>query len=352
MFKSFFKKSETKKNGSKKNGSKKSESKKNGSKKSESKKNSSKKLSNSRRIELYNKIKNKSNLKKENKNKITNINLGENYTEVSEFDTEEITLINDINMLKNHNFPKFKYVGTDGFTSIQFDLKQDEAIQANNGMLNFMDSNIITYTQTNTIWRGLMRKLSGSSFFFNLFTNVSDMNQRLNLSGPFIGNIYAFYIPPYTKFYTIESSYICSTPNVLMSTKFKFGGLMTGYGITYVKAKTEDTPGLVWISSFGPIIPMSIKPSFSIKVDNGILLGFGEDTSMYTRTVRGIKGIFFGGEGLVTEIINETSDDQTIFLQSKSLYSFANYISNINKKYSLISLTSDESTFALAAGSD
>ena len=75
-----------------------------------------------------------------------------------------------------------------------------------------------------------------------------------------------------SKFYTIESSYVCSTPNVLMSTKFKFGALMAGYGITFVKAKTEDTPGLVWISSFGPIIPMSIKPSFSIKVDNGILL--------------------------------------------------------------------------------
>ncbi len=335
MFKSFFKKSESKKDGSIK---------------SKSKKNNSKKLSNSKRIELYNKIQNKQNKSKSNskKNKI-NINLGENYKEVSQFNTNKITLISDINMLKNHNFPKFKYVGSDGFTSVQFDLKKNEAINANSSMLNFMDANIMVNLKTNSIWRGFARKFSGSSFFFNLFTNVSDMNQTVNFSGPFIGNISAFYIPPNTEFYTISSTYVCSTPNVLMSTKIKFGGLITGYGITYVKATTQETPGLIWISSFGPIIPMTIKPSFTLKVDNGILLGFGKDTKLYTRFFKSPLSLFFGGESLITEVRNETSEDQIIFLQSKSLYSFANYIYSTFKKYSLVSITSQHSTFSLGS---
>ncbi len=342
MFTSFFKKSEVKKEYSKKNSSK----------KNSVKKSSSKKLNNSKKIELYNKIQNKQNSKKENKKKILNIDLHQNYTEVSQFDTTQITIINDINMLQNHNFPKFKYVGSDGFTSLQFLLNKDETIRVNNGMLNFMDSNISTITKTNTIWKGLMRKFSGSSYFFNLFTNTSDIVQRLNLSGPFIGNIYAFYIPPHTKFYTIESSYVCSTSNIDITTKFKLGGLLTGYGVTYVKAKTGDTPGLIWVSSFGPIVPMSIKPNESIKFDNGILLGFGENINMNTRLFNGVKGLFFSGEGLVTEIKNDIKNsdkpkDSIIYLQSKSLYSFANYISSSIKSYSLISLTSKSSTFAI-----
>ncbi len=342
MFTSFFKKSEVKKEYSKKNSSK----------KNSVKKSSSKKLNNSKRIELYNKIQNKSNLKKEKKNKITNINLDKNYTEVTQFDTNQITLITDINILQNHNFPKFKYVGSDGFTSLQFLLDKDETIRVNNGMLNFMDSNISTITKTNSIWKGLMRKFSGSSFFFNLFTNNSDIVQRLNLSGPFIGNIYAFYIPPHTKFYTIESSYVCSTSNIDITTKFKLGGLLTGYGVTYVKAKTGDTPGLIWVSSFGPIVPMTIKPNESVKFDNGILLGFGENINMNTRLFNGFKGLFFSGEGLITEIKNDIKNSNepkniTIYLQSKSIYSFANYISSSIKSYSLISATTKHSTIGV-----
>ncbi len=339
MFKPFFKKSEIIK----------SEPKKSETTKNESRKNRFKKLNNSKKIELYNTIQNKQNSKK---NKIKNIDLGENYTEVTQFNSDKITLITDINMLKNHNFPKFKYVGSDGFTSIQFLLNKDETIRVNNGMLNFMDSNVSTITKTNSIWKGLMRKFSGSSFFFNLFTNTSDTVQRLNLSGPFIGNIYAFYIPPHTKFYTIESSYVCSTSNIDITTKFKLGGLITGYGVTYVKAKTGNTPGLIWISSFGPIVPMIIKPNESIKFDNGILLGFGENINMNTHLFNGVKGLFFSGEGLVTEIKNDIKNlnepkNITIYLQSKSIYSFANYISSSIKSYSLISVTSKSSTIGI-----
>lgn len=311
-----------------------------------------KKINYSKKFELYNKMINKSLSKSKSvSKKNVHIHLGENYKEVTEFDHTQITLVENPNILKNHNFPLFKYIGTDGFTSVQFTLNKDETIRVNNGMLNFMDTYIETVTKTNTFLKGLMRKLSGSSFFFNLFTNISDIPQKINLSGPFIGNIYAFYIPPHTKFYTIESSYVCSTPNIDITTKFKLGGLITGYGVTYVKAKTGDTAGLIWISSFGPIVPMIIKPNQSIKFDNGILLGFGQNITMNTRIFNGVKGLFFSGEGLITEIKNESKLNEgkniTIYLQSKSLYSFANYISSSIKSYSLFSFESKKSTFAI-----
>lgn len=310
------------------------------------------KLSNSKKLKLYNKIVNKSSSTKSVSKKNKSTNLVEVYKEINEFDSTQITLVENPNILKNYNFPSFKYIGSDGFTSVQFTLNKDETIRVNNSMLNFMDSNIETVTKTNTIWKGLMRKFSGSSFFFNLFINISDKPQRLNLSGPFIGNIYAFYIPPHTKFYTIESSYICSTSNVDITTKFKLGGLLTGYGVTYVKAKTNDTAGLIWVSSFGQIVPMTIKPNESIKFDNGILLGFGENINMNTKIFNGVKGIFFSGEGLVTEIKNDIKNlnepkNITIYLQSKSLYSFANYISSSMKSYSLISATTKHSTIGI-----
>ncbi len=351
MFKSFFKKSEVKKDEPiksevKKDEPIKSEVKKDSVKKSESKKNGSKKLSNSKRIDLYNKIQNKSNSKK---NKVTNINLGENYKEVSEFDNTKITLVQNPNLLKDHNFPSFKYIGTDGFMSIQFDIKKNEAIQVNNGMLNFKDTNLVAETKTNSIMKGILRKLSGSSFLFTIYQNPQETVQRLNLSGPFIGNIYAFYIPPNTNFYTTESTYVCATPNVSMYTKFQFGGFLTGYGVTYVRASTGATPGLVWISSFGSIIPMIIKPTQSIDVDNGILLGFGDNVKMDTRIVSGLVGLFFDGEGLVTRILNNTNDDMVVYLQSKSMLSFNDYIKNAFTNYSLLSFKTNKSTMALIA---
>jgi hypothetical protein len=81
---------------------------------------------------------------------------------------------------------------------------------------------------------------------------------------------------------------------------------------------------------------MAIGPSiFLIIVANGVFLAFDSEISIETRMVKSkstlssIKGLLFSGEGLVSEMKNNTSEPKSVFLQSRSKIFYNDYIRNI-----------------------
>ena len=77
------------------------------------------------------------------------------------------------------------------------------------------------------------------------------------------------------------------------------------------------------------IIEYKLKPTESIIVDNGVFLGFDSEISINTTTVGGLKSFFFSGEGLVSEMKNNTQETRSIFLQSRSKIFYNDYIKKI-----------------------
>jgi hypothetical protein len=99
-----------------------------------------------------------------------------------------------------------------------------------------------------------------------------------------------------------------------------------GYGLFYVNVTAQETPGLVWINSFGDIIKQTLNQNDKISIDNGVLLGYDSTINMHTSTVGGIKSTLFSGEGLITEIINKNINPITIYLQGRSNSAYMEYI--------------------------
>ena len=249
-----------------------------------------------------------------------------------------ITLIKDASILVNTNLTNFVYEGADSFGSVKIILKPQEVIRADAGAMNYMTDNINIETTSGNVFSGIWRAVSGSSIFYNLFTNMSKTEDgTINFSGVNPGSVGCFYIPPNKTFCLVDDSYLCSTPNLEISTKVRFGGLIMGYGLAYIKIRSVDNkPGLLWTSSFGNVLEIKLNPGKSIKIDNGVLLGFDDTIDMGTAFVRSgfsIKSALFSGEGLVSKVENKTNNVMSLYLQGRSKIAYNDYIQEIaNKK--------------------
>lgn len=239
----------------------------------------------------------------------------------------KISLIKDSALLGNNSkIPKYIYEGGSGFQCVRFRLKQNESINANAGAMNYMSDSIDISTQTGNAFNAIGRIFSGSSFFYNTFTNKGVNDGTINLSSVHPGNVGAFYIPKGKSLNLVSDSYICSTPNLRINTNIRFGGLLLGYGLTFVQIKAEDSYGVVWAAAFGNTIEKNILPGEAIKIDNGIILGFESDVKINTNFVGGITSTLFSGEGLVSKIENKGTETMKLFLQSRSETSYLDYI--------------------------
>jgi hypothetical protein len=289
-------------------------------------------------------IKNTSILKnnKNNKNK-KNRNTNNNSSEP--FISGEITLIKDPSILKNNKeFPTFEYEGCHGFQTVKITLnKKEDVIKADGGAMNYMGGNINMDTKMlggggvfnffGKVVSAVAKPLSGSSLFYNEFKLSGDEPDIVTFSSPNPGNIGCFYIPANKSFNFVSDTYICSTSNLEISTNIRTGGFLLGYGLTFVNVRANSTAGLIWCSAFGDVIDIKLKQGKSIKVDNGVLLGFNPEININTRPVSGFKSLFLSGEGFISEISNKNNKDIDIdiYLQSRSKISYNDYISHIAK---------------------
>lgn len=269
-------------------------------------------------------LKNKINIKNIKNNKKNNNN---------KFNKTVISLIKNPKLLKNNKeFPLFEYEGGDGFKTVKIILNQGQEIRADAGAMNYMSSSINIKTTTGSIFGAVGRMLSGSSAFYNIFCNNDNTPKDVTFSGVNPGSVGCFYIPRGKSFNLVSDSYICSTTNLEISTNIRLGGFITGYGLTFVNVKASNEDGLIWGASFGEVIEKIIEPGNSIKIDNGVLLGFDANVNINTKRIGGFTTTFFSGEGLVSEITNTDSKPIRIFLQGRSKIAYIDYIKDIVAK--------------------
>lgn len=267
-------------------------------------------------------------LKKDNKNSNKNNSNNNNNNKIY-LNKNNISLIKNSKLLLNvKNAPSYSYEGGDGFQCIRLKLKPGESIRADAGTMNYMSSDIEINTQTGNVWSAVGRMLSGTSFFYNIFTNNGNRNVHINLSGINPGNIGAFYIPKGQSLNLVSSSYICSTPNLEISSNIRMGGLLTGYGISFVNISAPESDGIVWGAAFGNVIEKNIKPGDSLVIDNGVIMGFEAHTEIHTDVMRGFTSMLFSGEGLVSKITNNNTKNLKMFLQSRSKTAYLGYLKN------------------------
>ena len=197
---------------------------------------------------------------------------------------------------------------------LEVTLKKDESITAEAGALVFMQGDIQIDTKTRS---GILKTLKVSilgneSFFVNKYTAKHD-GCVLGLTGPPVGDIIDIPISSSAGFIVQSGSYIASTPDVGIDTKWQgFTKGIFGSELFMLKATGDGT---VFCNAYGGIIKKQILSGETFVLDNYHLVALSINSDYEVTKFGGLKNTILGGEGLVTKITGPA----TVYLQTKNL---------------------------------
>lgn len=199
-------------------------------------------------------------------------------------------------------------------------LKKGEQVYTESGGMSWMTQNIKMETNTNGgIMKGLGRALSGESLFMNTYTAEKD-EEEIAFASSFPGQILEFDLKDSESIICQKKAFLCAEKSVDMKMHFrkKFGaGLFGGEGFIMQKI---TGPGKAFLELDGNIVKKELAAGETIKVDNGYVAAMTQDVTLDITTVKGVKNIVFGGEGL---FLTTLTGPGTVWLQSMPISKLA-----------------------------
>ena len=177
-------------------------------------------------------------------------------------------------------------------------LNKGEQIITEKGGMSWMSNGFNMETSTNGgLLKGLGRALSGESIFMNTYTATED-GAEIAFASSFPGRILEFNLGQGESIVAQKSAFLCSEKTINLSMHFqkKLGaGLFGGEG--FIMQKIEG-PGKVFLEIDGDVVEKVLQPGEVLKVDNGYVAAMDSTVKMDIETVKGMKNILLGGEGL------------------------------------------------------
>lgn len=177
-------------------------------------------------------------------------------------------------------------------------LKKSESVITENGGMSWMDDGIEMSTSTNGgIMKGLGRALAGESIFMNEYTATKD-DVDIAFASCFPGQILEFDLTNGESIVAQKRAFLCGEKSVDISMQFrkKLGaGFFGGEGFIMQKI---TGPGKVFLEIDGNVVRKELAAGQKLKIDNGYLAAMTADVKLDIETVKGVKNVFFGGEGL------------------------------------------------------
>ena len=202
-------------------------------------------------------------------------------------------------------------------------LKKGESVLTENGGMSWMDEGIQMETTTNGgIMKGIGRAFAGESIFMNVYTAQKD-DVEIGFSSCFPGKILEFDLKDGETIVAQKRSFLCSERTVDVSMQFrkKIGaGFFGGEGFIMQKI---TGPGKVYLEIDGTVIQRELQAGEKLKVDNGYVAAMTRDVQLNIETVKGVKNIVFGGEGL---FLTTLEGPGTVWLQTMPISKLASLV--------------------------
>lgn len=202
-------------------------------------------------------------------------------------------------------------------------LQKGEQVYTETGGMSWMTPNIKMETNTNGgIMKGLGRAFSGESIFMNTFTAEKD-EEEISFASSFPGKILEFDLQNGESIICQKKAFMCAEKSVDMKMHFrkKLGaGFFGGEGFIMQKI---TGPGKAFLELDGGIVKKELAQGEVLKVDNGYVAAMTEGVKLDITTVKGVKNIIFGGEGL---FLTTLTGPGTVWLQSMPISKLAGTI--------------------------
>lgn len=165
------------------------------------------------------------------------------------------------------------------------------------GSMSWMSPNMEMETNTGGgLKKAFGRLFSGESIFLNEYTPRGGSGM-IAFASSFPGSIIPFTVTPGNGIIVQKRGFLAMEKGLELSVYFqkKIGaGFFGGEGFVMQKISGN---GLVFIEIDGHCKEYDLGPGESIVVDTGYLAAMSETCSMDIQSVKGVKNMFFGGEG-------------------------------------------------------
>ena len=207
---------------------------------------------------------------------------------------------------------------------VEVELDRDETIIAEAGAMNWMEADITFEAKMgdgSNQSEGLMGKLlnagkrviSGESLFITHFTNTGSDKRRVAFAAPYPGHIIPVDLSQIGGELTCQKdAFLCAALGTELSIAFsrKLGaGFFGGEGFIL---QTLRGDGMAFVHAGGSVIKKELANE-TLRVDTGCLVAFSPGIDYDIEMTKGLKSMFFGGEGLFLATLSGTG---TVYLQS------------------------------------
>jgi uncharacterized protein (TIGR00266 family) len=182
-------------------------------------------------------------------------------------------------------------------------LDANETMITEGGGMSWMTSNMKMETSSNGgIGKMLGRMMTKESLFQNNYT-AQGGEGMIAFASSLPGEIMALEVAPGKEYVAQKSAFLASTSGVTLSTFFqkKLGaGFFGGEGFIMQKLTGN---GMAFIEIDGAAVKYELAAGQQLIVDTGHVVLMSSTCSMDIQTVKGLKNIVLGGEGLFNTVV-------------------------------------------------
>lgn len=206
------------------------------------------------------------------------------------------------------------------------DLAPNESMTTEKGSMVWMSPNMEMKTSGGGgLGKAVGRMMSGEAIFQNIYTAKGGPGM-IAFASSFPGSIRAVEIGPGREMVVQKSGFLCSEMGVELSVHFRKkagAGFFGGEGFIMQRLSGQ---GMAFVELDGSIVEYDLAPGQSMIVDTGNLAMMEATCSMDIQSVKGVKNVLFGGEGLFNTVVTGPGH---IWLQTMPVSGFAAALSAV-----------------------
>lgn len=177
------------------------------------------------------------------------------------------------------------------------------------------------------IGKVLGRAFSGESLLLSRYTAHGDC--EIGFTSSFPGEILPIELGPGEQILAQKTAFLCGTEGIDLEIAFQRrigAGFFGGEGFILQKI---TGPGTVFLEIDGYCLKEELSAGEEIVMDTGVLAAMDSSCDMDIRTVKGLKNVLFGREGLFDTVVRGPG---RVYMQSMPISKLANLFYNPNSK--------------------
>ncbi|OON93127.1 MAG: TIGR00266 family protein [Candidatus Epulonipiscioides saccharophilum] len=208
----------------------------------------------------------------------------------------------------------------DSFPAVTITLDKNEEVFTQSGGMIWLDEHIkMESNLKGGIGKSIGRMFAGESLFMVTYISKRD-NSEITFGAKCPGTIIPVTLNRGYEIIAQKDAFLCAPPSVSLEvtfTKKLSSGFFGGEGFILQRIFGE---GIVFLESAGSVITKTLQNGEVCLVDSGNVVAFEKTVSYEIETVKGVKNILFGGEGL---FLTKLTGPGKIWLQTLTLQNMA-----------------------------